>query len=166
MPGVTEIGAEAAEAALTFAPWLVDVPVLGRILLVLSPGGGNEIQAMEELQKQAEKKKTDRKTQQDKNARYVLKASDAMKCVEDNLMSGGVLLAIGRSILNSVFRRSPVTGPDLLCDKIFECIISKTLRQDSPRPAREKHISNPRPAKGHGHGRTTFGSFESEGSQV
>ncbi len=103
MPGVAEIGAEAAEAAITFAPWLIDVPVLGRILLVLSPGGGNEIKAMEELQKQAEKKKSDRKTLQDRNARYVLKASDAMKCVEDNLMSGGVLLAIGRSIINSVF---------------------------------------------------------------
>jgi hypothetical protein len=156
MPGVAEIGAEAAETALTFAPWLVDVPVLGRILLVLSPGGGNDLQAQEQLQKAAEEKKTERKTREQRAARYVLKASDAMQCVETNLMNGSVLLAIGKAILNTVFRRTPVTGPDLLCDKIFTCIEQKTLRQDSPRPPHPKTISNPRPARGHGHGRRSF----------
>jgi hypothetical protein len=153
MAGIAEIGAEVAEVALTFIPGLADVPILGRILLVLAPGGGNDLKALEELQKQAEKKKTDRATRIQKNARYVLKASEAMKCVESNLMNGGVLLALGRGLINTVLGKGGgQSAPDLLVERIFQCIEEHVLRQDTPRV---KHTGTyfARPSKGHGHGR-------------
>ncbi len=152
MAGIAEIGALAAETMITFAPWLVDIPVLGRILIALSPHGGNDLKAMEELQKLAEKKKTDRKDRISRNGRYVLKASDAMRCVEDNLMNGGVLLAIGKSLLDVVMGRSGGGAPDLLADRIFTCIEEHVLRQDTPRVKRSDPYFG-RPARGHGHGR-------------
>lgn len=153
---VVEIGGELVETALTFAPWLVDVPVLGRICLLLSPHGGNDLKALEELQRQADQKKTDRKTRVDQNARYVLKASDAMKCVEENICNGGVLLALGKAILNTLAGKGGAAAPDILTEKIFVCIESKTLRQDTPRRKLTRTAYH-RPARGHGRGRSTFG---------
>jgi hypothetical protein len=155
VPGITEIGGELAEVALTFIPGLVDVPILGRILLVLSPGGGNDLKALEQLQKIADAKKTDRATRVAKNARYVLRASDAMKCVETNLMNGGVLLAIGKALINTVLGRPGSSGPDLLADRIFTCIEEHVLRQDTPRVKREGKFYH-RPSRGHGRGRGRF----------
>lgn len=154
MAGVTEIGELAAETALTFAPWLVDVPVLGRILLWLSPHGGNDLKAMEELQKQADAKKQDTKTRIDRNARYVLKASEAMKCVDQTVNSGGVLLALGKALLNTV-RGAGGNAGDILTDRIFLCIEEKVLRQDTPRVKRTA-TNYHRPARGHGKGRGSF----------
>ncbi len=155
MPGIIEIGGEVAEVALTFIPALAEVPILGRILLVLAPGGGNDIQAMEQLQKVADSKKTDRATRIKNNGRYVLKASDAMQCVETHLMNGGVLLAIGKALINAVLGK-PGTGPDLLADRIFQCIEEKVLRQDTPRVKGTPRGKYVRPRKGHGHGRGKF----------
>jgi hypothetical protein len=155
MPGVGEIGAEAAEIALTMAPWLVDVPVLGRILLLLNPAGGNDLKAQEELQKQAEKKKQDNQTRIARNGRYVIKASEAMKCVDKTVNSGGVLLAFGKAILNTL-RGVGSNAGDILTERIFLCIEENVLRQDTPRPKHSKTITNPRPARGHGHGRRNF----------
>ncbi len=151
MPGIIEIGGEVAEVALTFIPGLAEVPILGRILLTMAPHGGNDIKALEELQKVADAKKTDRATRQQRNARYVLKASEAMKCVEVNLMNGGVLLAIGKGLINAVLGRAGA-GPDILLDRIYTCIEENVLRQDTPRV---KHTDPyfARPSKGHGHGR-------------
>lgn len=155
MPGITEIGTEAAEVILTMAPWAADIPVLGRILLWLSPHGGNDLKAQEELQKQADKKKQENKTRIARNGRYVLKASDAMSCVDKTCNSGGVLLAFGKAILNTI-RGIPVNAGDILTDRIFVCIEEHVLRQDTPRPKHAKTIKNPRPARGHGKGRRNF----------
>jgi hypothetical protein len=155
MPGVGEIGAEAAEIALTMAPWLVDVPVLGRILLLLNPAGGNDLKAQEELEAQAQKKKQDNQTRIARNGRYVIKASEAMKCVDKTVNSGGVLLAFGKAILNTL-RGVGSNAGDILTDRIFLCIEENVLRQDTPRPKHSKTIANPRPARGHGHGRRNF----------
>ncbi len=156
MAGIAEIGGEIAEVALTFIPGLLDVPILGRILSVLAPGGGNDIKALEELQKVADKKKTDRSTRISKNARYVIKASEAMKCVETNLMSGAVMLAIGKALINNVLGRGGGSGPDLLADRIFTCIEEHVLRQDTPRVVGDHSSKYVRPRKGHGHGRGRF----------
>lgn len=151
MPGPAEIGAELVETALTFAPWLEDVPVLGRILRVISPGGGNDIHAAEQLAAELQKRKTDRDQRIKRNARYVLKASDAMQCVEDNLQNGGALLALGKAILNTV-RGNPGSAPDILGDRIFSCIESKVLKQTGIR--KKKFVKYyGRPARGHGKGR-------------
>src|SRR5262249_49997512 len=147
---------EAVETALTFAPWLVDIPVLGRILLVFAPGGGNDLKALEALNAAAAKTKQDRATRIKRNARYVLKASDAMQCVESSLGNGAFLLALGRALLNQVAGRSAgVSAPDLIMNKIFDCIESKELSQKSKR-VKEETTYYARPSRGHGKGRTSF----------
>lgn len=152
MATVIEVGAPLVETALTFAPWLVDVPVLGRILLAISPGGGNEFAAQEALQAQLRRLETDRRTRIDRNARYVIKASDAMQCVETHVMNGGLLLAIGRGIINTVAGKVGGTIPDVLCDRVFTCIESKVLKQTGRRVKKTKKWYG-RPARGHGRGR-------------
>jgi hypothetical protein len=144
---------ELVETALTFAPWLVDIPVLGRILSVFAPGGGNDLKALEALNAAAQKNQTDRATRIKKNARYVLKASDAMKCVESSLGNGAFLLSLGRALLNQVAGRAAgASAPDLIMGKIFDCIESKTLSQKSKR-VRTEEVYYARPSKGHGTGR-------------
>lgn len=144
------------ETAITFAPWLTEIPVLGRILTLFAPDGGNELKALEVLEAAALKKKQDRATRIKKNARYVLKASDAMQCVESSLGNGAFLLALGRALLNTVAGRSTgASAPDLLTDKIFSCIESKVLKQTSKRVKVTETFYH-RPAKGHGKGRGSF----------
>jgi len=143
----------AVETALTFAPWLVDIPVLGRVLILLAPGGGNDLKALEALQAAAQQKAQDRATRIKKNARYVLKASEAMKCVESSLGNGAFLLTLGRALLNTVAGRGGgASAPDLIMDKIFACIESKTLSQKSKRH-RVDATYYARPSVGHGSGR-------------
>jgi hypothetical protein len=143
------------ETVVTFAPALLEVPVLGRILIALGFGHTDETKAIEQLQELANKKKTDRKTRKERNNRYLLKASAAMQCVEDNLMGGEILFAFGKGLLNALTGRQEF-APDIILDKIWTCIEEHTLRQDTPRvkgQAKSKYI---RPAKGHGHGRGHF----------
>jgi hypothetical protein len=157
---VAEIGGPLVETALTFAPWLIDVPVLGRICLILSPGGGNDLKALEQLQAQAEQTRTKTRTAIKENARYVLKASDAMKCVQDTLADGGVMLALGKAILNSLANKGGATAPDILTEKIFLCIESKILSQKSKRVKFTGSFYH-RPSLGHGRGRSSFGPSDS-----
>src|SRR4030095_9580995 len=157
---IAEIGAELVETALTFAPWLVDVPVLGRICLVLAPGGGNDLKALEQLQAQAEQTKVRTRTAIKENARYVLKASDAMKCVQDTLADGAILLALGKALMNTLAGRGGAAARDILTQKIFLCIESKVLSQKSKRVKFTGSFYH-RPSLGHGRGRRTFGAAES-----
>jgi hypothetical protein len=153
---IETLAEELVQTALTFAPWLSDIPVLGRILSLFAPDGGNDIKALEALQAAAKKKETDRATRIKKNARYVLKASEAMKCVEHSLGNGAFLLSLGQALLNTVAGRSAgVSAPDLLMDRIFSCIESKVLSQESKRVKVEKAFYH-RPARGHGKGRESF----------
>jgi hypothetical protein len=151
MPGVVEIPALLAEAAMIMMPALVEVPILGRLLILIAGGHANEGKAIESLEEQAQKKKTERKTRIEKNARYVIKASKAMECVEKNIMNGNFLLAIGRGIANAFLGRTDF-APDVLVERIFECIEQNVLRQDTPRVKKEKKYWG-RPSRGHGHGR-------------
>jgi len=145
------------ETVITVAPWLLRIPVLGALLLLLAPEGGNDFRAIEDLERAANKRKTERKTRIERNARYVLKASDAMKCVEENILGGSILLAFGKGLLNIIARRigDPLSSaPDLLMDAIFTCIEQKTLTQTNRR-TKFKGTYYARPSRGHGHGRVT-----------
>lgn len=144
---------ELLEAVVTFAPELLDLPVIGRILAPFAGGGGNEFNAIEKLQAAANKTKQDRATRIKKNARYVLKASEAMQCVENSLGSGAFLLSLGKALLNTVAGRSAGgAAPDLLTNMIFDCIESKTLSQKRPR-VKVTETYWARPSRGHGKGR-------------
>jgi hypothetical protein len=77
-----------------------------------------------------------------------------MKCVEDNIMAGGILLAFGKGILQ--WARGAGAGAnaaDILVDRIFTCIESKVLKQTNRRTKRADHRYNKRPSRGHGYGR-------------
>lgn len=156
MPGIAEEFISTVETALVLVPGLLDVPILGRILIALGFGHGNDNKALEQLEKLARDKQTERATRRDRNNRYLIKASDAMKCVEDNLMGGNILLAFGKGLVNAIIGRTGAFAPDLLVDQIWTCIEQNVLRQDTPRvkgQAKSKYI---RPAVGHGHGRDRF----------
>ncbi len=157
MASVIEIVAPVVETAITILPELLDVPILGRILLTLAPGGGNDFKALEELQKVADKKKTDRKTRKERNARYVLKASDALECCEKQIYSAEILLAMAKGLANAILGK-PTTSADILFDQIANCIEEHVLRQDTVRtqPRAQRRGKYGRPAKGHGKGRGKF----------
>jgi hypothetical protein len=152
MANIVTIGADVAETALVMMPELANVPILGRIIVAIAGGHISDGEAIEQLQELAEKKKTERKTRKEQNARYVLKASDAMECVEKGLMDGTFLLAIGRGIANAILGR-PGFAPDLILEQIWQCIEEHVLRQDTPRVKKDV-IYSARPARGHGKGRT------------
>lgn len=136
------------------APDLASIPVVGRILIAIAAGHGSDTEAVEKLQAEANKLKTQRQTRITRNGRYVLKASDAMKCVETHLMSGGVLLAFGKGLVNILTGKSGA-APDLLFDQIATCIEEHVLRQDTPRVISDKRRYH-RPSRGHGKGRGKF----------
>ena len=124
-------------------------------MINFAPGGANETKALENLEEVIQKKKTERKTRVERNARYVIKASEAMLCVEKHLMDGKVLLAIGKGLVNAILGRG-ADGPDLLLDAIWTCIEENVLRQDTPRVIGSPRGKYVRPRKGHGHGRGKF----------
>lgn len=150
---MTDDARKLVAAALSFAPGLVDIPVLGKILILFAPGGGDDLKAQEALEAAAKKTLQDRAQRVQKNARYVLKASEAMKCVEHSLGNGGFLLALGKALVNQVAGGATgISAPDLIMDRIFECIEKKVLPQTSKRTQEVKHYYG-RPARGHGKGR-------------
>lgn len=153
MPSVIDLPVEVGRTALTFAPWLTRIPVLGRIFTLLYPNGGDEAAAIRKLQDLVKAKELDRKTRRDRVARYVLKANDAMQCAEDAIMNGGFLLSFGKGILNTVAGISGQDGADLLIEQIYACIERKTLPQTSRRRKKVGKTWYGRPAKGHGRGR-------------
>lgn len=154
MANVIELIPEAVEAAILLFPELVDIPIAGRILIAIAGKHPGEPNPVEELQKVADKKKTDRKTRIEHNARYVIKASEAMKCVEENLMNGQVLTSFLKGLVNAILgRTSGGSAPDILVEKIFTCIEEHVLRQDTPRVIGDHSSKYVRPRKGHGHGR-------------
>ncbi len=150
--GLVEV-VKLVETVVTLAPGLLEVPVLGAILRTIVPGGGSEFDIQEAIEREAQRRKTDRETRIKKNARYVLKASDAMQCVEDGTMNGALMLALGKGIVQWALGNGfQLTGPEIFVDRIFTCIESKVLKQTSKRKKRtDKYYA--RPAKGHGHGR-------------
>lgn len=127
------------------------IPVLGRIVkivvlvltaLKLLPDSSPQPISEDE-------KKQRRKTRRENQARYVLKASDAMECVEESLYGegGGLVIALGKAIAAG----HGVSVPDLISDEVYTCIESKVLSQTGKRKKKEKKYYG-RPARGHGKG--------------
>lgn len=149
MAGIAEEIALLAEAALLIAPELVEVPLLGRLLVNFAHGSGGETAALEKLQEQ--QRELERRTRERirRNAKRVIKASDAMKCVEDNLNAGRGAINFAKNVVK-VIRGLP-TDP-LVQNEIFDCIESKLLGQGSKRTYVTRTAYH-RPSRGHGHGR-------------
>lgn len=144
-----------AETLLAFVPLIRSVPIIFRLLRSLGAigaAGSNDAQAIEALQRSAQQRKTDRQTRIERNGRYVLKASDAMQCVEDAVADGAILFSLGKAMINAVLGRQ-VDVVDILTDRIFDCIESKVLAQTGRRRKKSNKRWYGRPAVGHGAGR-------------
>jgi len=144
------------ETALVFAPELLEVPILGRILFAL---GFNKVPSdagsLAQIERNAQINKTERATRRQRNNRYVIKAADAMACVEDVIMSPQFALAFGKGLVQMIIGGQLLPG-DILVDKIWTCIEENVLRQDTPRVRGQAKTKYIRPAEGHGHGRDHF----------
>jgi len=157
MPNVIEIVSPLAESALVIAPALADVPILGRVIVALAGAHPlTETQAMEQMQKSLDAEKKLRQKELDDNNRYVVKVSDAIKCTQDHLLTPRIILDFGRGLFNALAGKQVDAGfAQIVYGKIRDCIISHSLRQDTPRVK----IDTPRyhrPSKGHGKGRKSF----------
>jgi hypothetical protein len=137
---------------VTLAPALARVPILRGLIIALNGVKPiNDKQVLEELQAAKDKLKKVRTKLADDNNKYVIKVSEAMKCVEDNV-SGKLLAGLGRAIIATLSGKAQDLGTEII-DPINRCMIEKRLRQDTPRKAhKESRIA--RPARGHGTGRT------------
>ncbi len=152
MPVIEEIP-QVVKTAVTLMPALQSIPGLGRIIVFLNKVPSDDSHALEELKKFAEKKKAQREATQKKNSRYVIKVSEAMKCVDKGFDANLVLAflkAMGRVLIG---------GADSVADQmrnsIYLCLEEHRLRQDTPRVIQTKKRYH-RPSKGHGHGRGHF----------
>jgi hypothetical protein len=150
------------EAALIIAPELLDIPVLGRILSGLA--GGNpltESQALEKIQGSLDQQKKTRKKVRDRLGHRVIKVSDALKCAEDTIFDGKLLLRIGQALVKNI-AGTPTDIGGLTYDPIQRCMIEKMLRQSSKKTLRGWKQAYHRPAIGKGRGGFTKG-MEGEG---
>lgn len=157
MPSVIEEIPEIIRTALILMPELANIPVLGRIALLLSGTNQlNDTHALEEFSKAKERQKAQREKERDENARYVIKVSEALKCVDDSLFDTTILMAFLKGLINVIVGKTQ-TMDDLMYDKIKQCILENRLRQDTPRVF-SKTFRYHRPSKGHGKGRSKFGA--------
>jgi len=154
-PGLMPEPAEIVAIALAPGPLIEQlkrvaerIPVLGRIIaavIAIFTAFNLGTATNPEVERE---KRSRRKTRIEKQARYVLKASDAMQCVEDFLYGegSGLVVALAKAL------RKGLSVPDVMTDEVFACIESKVLKQTGKRSKKEKKYFG-RPAKGHGHGR-------------
>ncbi len=150
MAGIVEIVSPLVEAALIVAPELIDVPILGRILLGLSGGHPlNENQALEQMQKSLEDNKRTRQKTRDRLGHRVIKVSDALKCAEDTLFDGRLLLTAGRALIKNI-AGTPTEIGAMQYDPIERCMIQKMLTQANPKKVGGWKQTYHRPAKGGG----------------
>jgi hypothetical protein len=135
---------------VTLAPALANLPILRGVIIALSGVKPiNEKKVLEELQAAKDKLRKTRKKLADDNNKYVIKVSEAMKCVEENI-DGALLKKIGSTIID-VLTGSPKDLGTEIIDPINRCMMENRLRQDTPRHG-QKTTKIARPAVGHGTG--------------
>lgn len=107
-----------------------------------------------DLARELDQKLTTEKQKSDNSS--VIKVSEAIKCVEESLKDGKVLLSVLKGLVNALMSQDFKGAPQILLTSIVQCIRENALRQDTPRVF-SKTFRYHRPSRGHGHGRTSFG---------
>ncbi len=153
MPVIEEIP-QVIKTAVTLIPALAKIPGLGKLIVVLNKVPQSDTQALEKLQSDNDKKKKEREKTVKENARYVIKVSEAMKCVNSKFDDANLVLDFVKSLIDLVTGGSQ-TMTDALRERILHCMLENRLRQDTPRVIQAKRRYH-RPSKGHGHGRGHF----------
>ncbi len=136
MPLVEEIP-EVVKVATSFIPALKNVKLVrGLIIPVQGTGQFNETKALEEYESAKKKNQEQRVKLKKKYNKHVIKISDAMKCVEDNVFDGAIAISVGKALMSTI--TSSVTGTsqnagDILFGHISGCMIGKMLQQKNKR---------------------------------
>jgi hypothetical protein len=152
-----EVVSPLVEAALIIAPELLEIPVLGRILSGLAGAKPmNEAEALAKMQESLDQQKKTRQKVRDRLGHRVIKVSDALKCAEDTIFDGKLILRIGKAIIKNL-AGTPTDSGVLMYDPIEQCMIQKMLTQSRPKTLRSWKQNYHRPAKGHGRGGFTHG---------
>jgi len=141
--------------AADLVPALRSIPALGRTVIFLNRIPRDDTKALEELRRAGDKKKKEREKEARDNGRYVLKVSEAIKCVDAHAYDPRIILDFVRAV-GSTLIGGTTSGFDPMRNRIVQCLKEKALRQDTPRVFRDEP-GYQRPRKGHGHGRKTFG---------
>ncbi len=136
MPLVEEIP-EIVKITTSFVPALKNIKLIRGLLIPLQGVGEmNENKAFEALESAKQNNQEQRVKLKKKYNKNVIKISDAMKCVEDNVFDGKIAIAFGKALLGTL--TSGVTGiggdaGDILFGHIAGCMINKRLQQKNKR---------------------------------
>jgi hypothetical protein len=128
--GLVEIP-EIIKVATTLIPGLATVPILGKIIPLLSSGTMDEFKAFEQYEAEKEKSTARRTKLKKENNRYVIKVSEAMTCVEVQL-DGKLSLAFLKAAIKTILGGKG-NAFDTLFDPIAQCMVEKALQQKNAR---------------------------------
>jgi hypothetical protein len=120
------------KTVITVAPALKDIQLISGLIVALSTTNPiNDADALSLLQKDIDQLKKTRQKLRDQNNKRVIKISDAMDCVENNV-NGKLLLKMGQAIVNVLSGNAADVG-SLIIDGINACFLEKALPQSSRR---------------------------------
>lgn len=143
---------EIVDAVLTFAPQVMNIPVLGRLLTGLGVGPIIDEKAIEQLQGSIDQRKSTRTRTQNQNNKRVIKVKDALQCVDRSVNNPAVILKFGRAMAGVIAGGTQSIG-EILYKEIETCILKNRLGQSSVRSGNIRRTSSHRPSKGHGTGK-------------
>jgi hypothetical protein len=99
---------------VTLAPSIANLPLIRGLIIGLSGVKQiNEKKVLEELQAAKDKLRKQRKKLADDNNKYVIKVSEAMKCVESNV-DGALLAKVGRAIIATLSGSPQDLGTEIM----------------------------------------------------
>ncbi len=128
---LTEIP-EIVKIATTLIPALRTLPLLGKIIPLLSAGDMNDALAQEKMERDFNNNKDQRTKTKTKGNKHVIKISDALECVESGVFDSGLMLALVKGLVSAITGGSKF-APDVLFDQIAQCMLEKKLQQDNKR---------------------------------
>jgi hypothetical protein len=149
--------AEIAATAIELFPQLLRIPLIGRLLSAFRQNPYNEHQAIEALQGASDRNRETRTRLKRENNKHVIKVSDAMQCVEDQLADGRLAWTLFRSLGRTLIGLEGADAAEATMTAIFDCFVRKKLTQSRPRTS-TRTTTHGRPARGHGKGRRSFGA--------
>jgi len=134
MPGA-EIIPEVVEITTTMIPALRAVPLVrGLVVALQSDAPMNELKASEAYEAEGKKRQEQRNKLKKKFNKHVIKISDALQCVENNVFNGKIAIAFAKALLSTITKGPAAqTTPDAMFDLIAKCMVEKRLQQKNKR---------------------------------
>ena len=134
---------EVVKVVTTMVPAVKNLRLVRGLIVPLEGAGTmNEAKAIEELQGNVEKRKQQREKARNKQNKRVIKINDAMKCIEDQIGQGQLLIDFGKAILSTITSSRGQDMMDLISGRVLACMISKALQQNNKR-TRGKFVRDP-----------------------